>query len=71
MVETFSAKHQKNAVIRLIIKPNLALQHLTTREPDLEMLAVAISAFKQVIASEYNVNHQEPSSLAAEASAGD
>lgn len=48
----FTAKHQDNAFIRLIIKPNLALQRLTTREPDEDMLAVAIAAFEQVMAFE-------------------
>lgn len=45
----FTASHQHNALIRLITKPNLALQHLTTREPDMDMLAVAIAAFKNVL----------------------
>ncbi len=45
----FSAAHQDNAFIRLITKPNLALQRLTTREPELEMLEVSITAFKQVL----------------------
>ncbi len=48
----FSAKHQDNAFIRLITKPNLALQSLTTREPEMEMLEVAIMAFEQVVAFE-------------------
>ncbi len=48
----FSAAHQDNALIRLITKPNLALQRLTTREPDLGMLAVAIAAFENVLAYE-------------------
>jgi uncharacterized protein YqhQ len=29
-----------------MIKPNLALQALTTREPDMSMLEVAIESFK-------------------------
>ncbi len=45
----FSAAHQDNAFIRLITKPNLALQGLTTREPDMGMLEVAIMAFEQVL----------------------
>lgn len=49
----FTANHQKNPLIRLLIKPNLALQRLTTREPDEGMLAVAIVAFEQVLASEF------------------
>ena len=48
----FSARHQDNAFIRWITKPNLALQLLTTNEPDEDMLAVAIAAFKQVLAAE-------------------
>jgi uncharacterized protein YqhQ len=48
----FSAKHQDNAFIRLITRPNLALQNLTTREPDRGMLEVAITAFEQVLAFE-------------------
>lgn len=48
----FTAAHQDNAFIRLITKPNLALQRLTTREPDLDMLAVAIAAFENVLGYE-------------------
>jgi len=48
----FSATHMDNPIIRLMVKPNLALQHLTTREPDMQMLEVAISAFKCVLQAE-------------------
>ena len=48
----FTAAHQDNAFIRLITKPNLALQHLTTAEPDLEIIEVAITAFENVLAYE-------------------
>jgi uncharacterized protein YqhQ len=48
----FTAAHQENAFIRLLTKPNLALQRLTTREPDMDMLAVAIAAFENVLAYE-------------------
>lgn len=51
----FTAKHQANPFIRFITRPNLALQRLTTREPDLEMLAVAITAFNQVLAFEQQI----------------
>ena len=44
----FSAAHQSNALVRFLTKPNLALQRLTTREPDEGMLAVAIAAFQAV-----------------------
>ncbi len=38
--------------MRVIIVPNLALQRLTTREPDDGMLEVAIAALKAVLAGE-------------------
>jgi uncharacterized protein YqhQ len=34
-----------SALVRLLVKPNLALQQLTTREPTPDMLEVAIAAF--------------------------
>ncbi len=49
----FTAAHQDNAFIRLITKPNLALQHLTTREPDRGMIEAGIAALEQVLAFEY------------------
>ena len=44
----FTAAHLDNPLIRLIIIPNLALQHLTTRQPDLAMIEVAIAAFQSM-----------------------
>jgi len=48
----FTGKHAENPVIRWLIKPNLALQRLTTRQPDDEMLEVAITALKAVLEKE-------------------
>jgi uncharacterized protein YqhQ len=48
----FTAARQNNRLVRLITEPNLALQRLTTREPDEGMLSVAIAAFEQVLAFE-------------------
>jgi len=42
----WTANHLKNPIVRWLIKPNLALQSLTTREPDLSMLEVAIRSFQ-------------------------
>jgi uncharacterized protein YqhQ len=42
----WTANHLKNPLVGWLIKPNLALQSLTTREPDAKMLEVAIVAFK-------------------------
>jgi uncharacterized protein YqhQ len=41
----WTAKNNDSPFVRLLIRPNLALQRLTTREPDLEMLEVSIAAF--------------------------
>jgi uncharacterized protein YqhQ len=43
--QRFTARHIANPLVRLLILPNLALQRLTTREPDERMLEVAITAF--------------------------
>lgn len=48
----FTARNITNPIVQLIVKPNLALQHLTTRQPDLQMIEVAIAAFKRVLVSE-------------------
>lgn len=42
----FTARHATHPFIRLLIAPNLALQRLTTREPTIDMLEVAITAFQ-------------------------
>jgi uncharacterized protein YqhQ len=42
----WTANHMQSPFIRMIVKPNLALQSLTTREPDVKMLEVAIEAFQ-------------------------
>jgi uncharacterized protein YqhQ len=48
----FSARHMDNRVIRAIAAPNLAMQRLTTRQPDADMLEVAITAFNSMMAAE-------------------
>lgn len=42
----WTANHITNPFVRFIVKPNLALQSLTTRVPDEKMLEVAIAAFQ-------------------------
>jgi uncharacterized protein YqhQ len=46
------ANHLSSPVVRWLIKPNLALQKLTTREPDLSMLEVSIRSFNEMMAVE-------------------
>ena len=42
----WTADHLDSKFVRAIVAPNLALQALTTRQPDLSMLEVAIAAFQ-------------------------
>lgn len=48
----FTARHSENPWIRWLIAPNLALQDLTTREPDDQMLEVAVTALKVLLEAE-------------------
>ena len=55
----WTAKNLHRPWVRVMIKPNLALQHLTTRQPSLDMLEVAIAAFKHVLVSEGELDASE------------
>lgn len=55
----WSAANMHRTWVRVLVKPNLALQHLTTRQPDLAMCEVAIAAFKRVLYSEGLMSAQE------------
>ena len=48
----WTARNLNVPFIRWLVKPNLALQRLTTREPNLEMLEVSIAAFNAMQAKE-------------------
>ncbi|MBI5303795.1 MAG: DUF1385 domain-containing protein [Chloroflexi bacterium] len=49
----FSSAHQNNPVLEwLVVKPSLALQGFTTREPDDQMIQVAVAALHKVQAEE-------------------
>lgn len=45
----FGASHARNAIIRILLVPGLALQAMTTREPNDGQLEAAISALNEVI----------------------
>ena len=45
----FAARHRERAAVRVLMAPGLALQRLTTREPDHAQLAVAIAALRSVL----------------------
>jgi uncharacterized protein YqhQ len=44
----WTANHLKNPLVQVLIKPNLAMQRLTTRKPDHSMLEVAIESFQSM-----------------------
>jgi len=56
----WTANHLDSKVVRKMIKPNLALQHMTTREPTLQMLEVSIAAFNTMRLGESQKLSGEP-----------
>ncbi len=51
----WTANHLNNPIVKVLIKPNLALQLLTTRPPDLDMLEVAIASFRAMRKAEAEI----------------
>ncbi len=45
----FSGRHANNPVLKVLMKPGLWIQRMTTREPDDKQLEVALSALKKVV----------------------
>jgi uncharacterized protein YqhQ len=50
----WTSDHIKSPIVRFMVRPNLALQSLTTREPDEKILEVAIAAFQAMRQAEQN-----------------
>ena len=50
----FLSKRLDSPLVKMMVKPNLALQQLTTREPTLDMIEVSIKAFDTMRALEHN-----------------
>ncbi|MDX6533524.1 MAG: hypothetical protein QOF68_1268 [Gaiellales bacterium] len=48
----FGSKHPENRIVRTMLAPGLWLQSLTTREPTLDQVEVAINALKEALAGE-------------------
>jgi uncharacterized protein YqhQ len=48
----WTARRLDSPFVKALLKPNLALQHLTTREPSLDMLEISIAAFNEMRKSE-------------------
>jgi len=53
------SKHLESPLVKAIVKPNLALQQLTTREPTMDMLEVSIKAFNTMYAMENETDVEE------------
>jgi uncharacterized protein YqhQ len=51
----WTANHLDLKIVQWMIKPNLALQSLTTREPDFSMLEVAIQSFQSMRQAESEI----------------
>ncbi len=71
LVKLSARYYEKSPVVRAIFAPGLALQHLTTREPDLSMLEVSIRALKEVLRSEGLLEEEIHEAKAAVAAGGE
>ena len=47
-----AGKYRKNPLVMAVFAPGMATQYLTTREPDLDQVEVAIAALKEVRTAE-------------------
>ena len=50
----FSAKHQDKMIFRMVIKPGMWFQKITTKEPDASQLEVAIASLNEVLTISQN-----------------
>ncbi len=62
----WTSRNISNPVVRILSKPSMAMQKLTTREPTIEILEVAISAFKSMYELEMEINPKFKSQILSE-----
>jgi uncharacterized protein YqhQ len=55
----WTARHLDNPIVKVLVRPNLALQRLTTREPDAGMAEVSITAFNAMLEMEQALIQEE------------
>ncbi|MFO7270760.1 DUF1385 domain-containing protein [Sphaerobacter thermophilus] len=55
----WTANHMDNRLVRLLVSPSMALQRLTTREPDDGMIVAAIVSLKRVLLAEGKISADE------------
>jgi uncharacterized protein YqhQ len=48
----FAAKHMDRAWVRVAMKPGLLLQRLTTRQPSIDQVEVAVASLRAVLTAE-------------------
>jgi uncharacterized protein YqhQ len=56
----FGGRHARHRLARVLLTPGLRMQRLTTREPDDDMIAVAIAALLRVLAADGEVSEDDP-----------
>ncbi|MGI8800649.1 MAG: DUF1385 domain-containing protein [Solirubrobacteraceae bacterium] len=61
-----ASRHRGRRWVQIVMSPGLALQRLTTREPELDQLAVAIAALEAVLAVERDDAHDAGSLIGLE-----
>lgn len=52
----FSARHQKNRLVKMLTAPGLFIQRITTKEPEDSQLEVALNSLKESLAVEAKLN---------------
>ena len=62
--------YDESAILRALMTPNLALQRLTTREPERSMLEVAVAALREVLIAEGLVDQDTAVESAPEPTTG-
>ena len=53
-----TAKYIDNPIVKILIKPNLALQKLTTNEPALDIIEVALASFNKMLETELKYSEE-------------
>jgi uncharacterized protein YqhQ len=59
----FGARHMGNVLVRTVMTPGLWLQSITTREPDESQIEVAVTALKEVLATDQQKSEQAPTEV--------
>jgi uncharacterized protein YqhQ len=63
----FAARHMERRWVRVLMKPGLALQRLTTREPTLDQVEVAVVSLRAVLTAEQLAEVEARSEMPAKA----